>query len=824
MRAAIYARVSTDRQGRDRTIDSQLAALRRWAEARGHELRPEHVFADDGYSGSRLDRPALDRLRDAAFAGEFDVLAVHTPDRLARRYAYQVLLLEEFRKAGCDVEFVERPISDDPRDLLLLQIQGAVAEYERALLGERFRRGKLQKARAGHWVSGRAPYGYRHVAKRDGVPGHLEIDEAEAAVVRLMYGWLIDEQMTLRQILKRLSEGPWRPRCGRRLWAATVVHRILSDPLYAGTAYANRCTAVETKRPRTPGPPGRLNCRQPRPRSEWIAIPVPPIVDEPAHQRALAQLGRNATLSFRNNTRHEYLLRCLLTCRTCGLAMFGVVHHAAGDRPSRRYYKCHGKDTVCRDRDRRCPQAATKAEDLEAAVWGHIKQLLGDPATLLAQFEEQAGQADAAADDGPKLEALLRRLDREEQRLIDAYQAEAIDVAELKERRGQVQLRRQALAAERQRSERERSRRQQARGICAELSAFCERILSRLEEATLAERQRILQLLIERVIVGEESLEIRHVIPLRGLGPEPTHPIPSRDEPSGGTEGGDTTRKGPGARLRSDGVELAPLPRHPREPGVEGGLQPGVGVARDQLHPVQAPGLERGQEVPPVDLGLRQRDGRAEDRPLALRVDPDGHQDGTRDHRAAVADLLVAGVEDQVGRLAQRAVPPLLQLVIEHGGGPTDLRAGHLQAAQLLGDGGDLAGRDALHVHLGDGQLQCPLAADALLQGRGVELDAPGLRDRQGEGTEPGVEGLGLEPVGVAGTLLGPLVGHRPEGVRSFELHDLVEQDGDGLSHAVEAVPGQQFHHLVQGGRLHLVGHRRYGSLKRFGSLPGNRR
>ncbi|HET7522825.1 MAG TPA: recombinase family protein, partial [Acidimicrobiales bacterium] len=141
MRAAVYARVSTERQGRDQTIDSQLDALRAWAAGHGYELKREHIYIDEGYSGSRLDRPALDRLRDAARGGEFDAVGVYSPDRLARRYAYQVLLLEEFRRAGCDVEFVHRPISDDPHDQLLLQIQGAVAEYERALLGERFRRG-----------------------------------------------------------------------------------------------------------------------------------------------------------------------------------------------------------------------------------------------------------------------------------------------------------------------------------------------------------------------------------------------------------------------------------------------------------------------------------------------------------------------------------------------------------------------------------------------------------------------------------------------------------------------------------------------------------
>src|SRR3954452_5191410 len=157
MRAATYARVSTERQERQQTIDSQLAALRAWAEEAGHELTAEHVFRDEGYSGARLDRPGLDALRDAVRDAEVDIVAVLSPDRLARRYAYQVLILEEFRRADCEVVFLNRGISDDPGDQLLLQIQGASPEYERAPLGERFRRGKLQKARAGWFIGGRAP-------------------------------------------------------------------------------------------------------------------------------------------------------------------------------------------------------------------------------------------------------------------------------------------------------------------------------------------------------------------------------------------------------------------------------------------------------------------------------------------------------------------------------------------------------------------------------------------------------------------------------------------------------------------------------------------
>ena len=250
MRAAPYARVSTERQERLRTIDSQLAALRAWAADHGHALADGHAFRDEGHSGCRLDRPGLDASRDAVRDGAVEVVAVPTPDRLAREYAYQVLLLEEFRRAGCAVAFLQHPISDDPNDRLLPRIQGAIAEYERAVLGERLRRGKLQRARDGRYLTGRAPYGYRHVPRRDAVPGHLAVDEHEAETARMLYGRLIDERTTIRQILKRLNAGPYLPRSGRHAWSPSTVHHILSDPIYAGTAYADRYAYVPAAKPR----------------------------------------------------------------------------------------------------------------------------------------------------------------------------------------------------------------------------------------------------------------------------------------------------------------------------------------------------------------------------------------------------------------------------------------------------------------------------------------------------------------------------------------------------------------------------------------------
>jgi site-specific DNA recombinase len=451
MRAAIYARVSTDRQGKEQTIESQLMLLRQWVQEQQHTLHPDHVFIDEGYSGARLDRPGLDALRDGAAARAFDLVAVLCPDRLARKYAYQVVLLEELRRAGCRVVFLQRPISDDPNDQLLLQIQGAIAEYERTILGERFLRGKLQKARAGHWVGGKAPYGYRYIPKQDGIPGHLVVDETEADSVRMLYRWLIEEQTTIRQILKRLNDGPWTSRSGAKAWSSSTIHHILADPVYTGTAYANRYRFVSPKKRRKPARPGagENSCRQRRPPEEWIPILVPAIIDQKSYELAQAQLRRNAALSFRNNTKYNYLLRCLLTRKTCGLAMFGTTYKATGHNPERRYYKCHGKDPVLAAREERCLQSVVKAEELETAIWKHVVALLRAPERLLAQFEQIAQEA-VEGDERERLvqyrdEVHLKRLHRQEQRVVDAYQPDVISLEELSERRQLLAQQRQAL-------------------------------------------------------------------------------------------------------------------------------------------------------------------------------------------------------------------------------------------------------------------------------------------------------------------------------------------------------------------------------------------
>jgi site-specific DNA recombinase len=604
MRAAIYARVSTERQEQQQTIGSQVATLRDWAAARDHVLAEAHVFRDEGYSGSRLDRPALDALRDAVRDAAVDVVAVFSPDRLARKYAYQVLLMEEFRRAGCEVAFLHRPISDDPNDQLLLQIQGAVAEYERAVLAERFRRGKLQRARDGGIVGAKAPYGYRYEGRRGAVLARLVVDEAEAAMVRDLYAWVVEDGLTVRQCTKRLDAGPWVTRSGRAQWSSSVVHHILTDPVYVGVTYANRFDYVAPRQRRGHSRRGtERTCRRPRPPEQWIAIPVPPLVDQRTWNGARAALARNAALAFRHNKKRDYMLRCLLKCGRCGLGIHGCYSAPQGGRPGRCYYRCAGVDPLTTARETKCPRAQIQAESLERAVWEHVAGLLGDPAQLAARYERFLAEArdgrGEAADD--RLRARIERLDRADRRLIEAYQAEVISLEELS---GQ----RKALAEQRRLAEQQQERqlclteqKLRAEEALAGLAAFSERVGSRLQAADSAERQAILRLVVERIIVHDDALEIQHVIPLRGPDPNPGSKEPH-----------------PVRRLRTDGVEhvavarrVAPgrlLPGAQAPPGIGDGVigpQPPLGGV-EQVH---APGvgvtmLLRRQEIAVRRLGV----------------------------------------------------------------------------------------------------------------------------------------------------------------------------------------------------------------------------
>ena len=449
MKAAIYARVSTERQAERGTIGSQIEALRAHVAAAGDEIAGE--YRDDGHSGARLDRPGLDALRDAAEAGLFEVMWCLSPDRLARSYAYQVLILDELARLGVAVRFTDAPALDDqdPQARLLTQVQGVIAEYERAKIGERCRRGKLYRSRAGEVISRKAPYGYRRIPRgprRSGPAGDLRARGRRRAPHLRRPGRRHDHPPDLPPAQRRRRAHPDRQ--PRRVGHTSTLDRILRSEAYIGRVYYNRTETVPD------GRPGHRTRQVPRPREEWITISCPPLISEDTFEAAGKVSTENAKWNPRRAEPGAWLLRGLVKCGPCGV---GTSCHKMRGRNGtwHRYYYCHNHDPLRADgQDRRCPERNIRADALDEFVFTQIRAALLDPALLLAG--EHAVAISAPVPDDKLLAAELDRLDRklgaaraEHNRLIDLFQTALIDMPELQRRAAAITARQKDLTGKR---------------------------------------------------------------------------------------------------------------------------------------------------------------------------------------------------------------------------------------------------------------------------------------------------------------------------------------------------------------------------------------
>jgi site-specific DNA recombinase len=517
MEIALYVRVSTNRQPQAQTIAQQLERLRSHVAAHPEwHLAEEHIYRDDGYSGAKLNRPGLDRLRDRAAMAAFERVLLTAPDRLARNYVHQVLLLDELAQRGCQVEFLDRPMSQDPHDQLLLQSRGAVAEYERTLIADRMRRGRQAKLRSGQllpWTV--APYGYVLDLERPRDPQRLRRDPVKAAVVAQIFTWYTDPHApaTLYSVAKQLTEAQIPTRRGNPRWHVASVRGILCSPVYMGTAYSGRTRPAPARVRRSAlRPVGPGQTRRPAPPEDWIPIPVPAIVSEETFAAAQARLARNTQMARRNNTAHDYLLRGLVSCGQCQLSCMGRTLPTGYH-----YYICRGRtDALRAAQGQRCPARYAPAQALEELVWQDLCRILTQPALILHELERaQRGEwlPQAVQARRKTLREALAQLERQHARLLEVSLAEIIEREEFERKRQEGTQTQHSLTQQLRQLEAQAQQQVEIAALAQGIEAFCQRMQPTLDQLSFAQRRQLVELLIDRVIVSDGQVEIRYVIP-----------------------------------------------------------------------------------------------------------------------------------------------------------------------------------------------------------------------------------------------------------------------------------------------------------------------
>jgi site-specific DNA recombinase len=526
--AAIYARVSSERQREEGTIQSQLAGLRELAAKRGLLVADDLIFEDDGFSGATLVRPALERLRDRAAEGAFEVLLCHAPDRLARRYAYQVLLLEELARAGVEVVFArggER--SGSPEDELLRQFQGMIAEYERAQIRERTRRGKLHRARTGHQaVMSGAPYGYRFVKKTEITDGYWEIVDSEAEVVREIFRRYTEDGCSIAELARWLTEQGIPTRKGKAVWDRSTVWGMLRNPAYRGQAAYGKTKVQDrhgkpTRTTRGRGERhGRRQVRVDEPVEQWMFIPVPPLVTDEQFALAQERLAHNAHFAKRN-TKKPTLLQGILVCRECGYACYRTSTRTTNKRIY--YYRCIGSDNYRHVGGRVCQSRPIRADELDGLVWAEVRRLLEDPALVHAEIDrrlEALRTEHPAARRREVLERDLARADGAIARLIEAYQEQLISLEELRARMPALRKRQSTVRAQLDALASELHDAETYLKLADTLEGFLGRLADGLDQLSLEDQQRILRLVVREVLIGgdDDKITVRHSIPVPPSG------------------------------------------------------------------------------------------------------------------------------------------------------------------------------------------------------------------------------------------------------------------------------------------------------------------
>jgi site-specific DNA recombinase len=510
-RVAIYARVSTTGQEKEDTIESQLIQLKEYVASLGIVLDEDAIYEDNGFSGANMSRPGLEMLRDKIAEGYYDVVFVLDPDRLARKFILQMILLDEFKSNDCQLQFITRPIGESPEEQLLLQVQGVISEYERAKIQERTRRGKLHRMKQGEIVTGRRVFGYHYIPKRHDVPARYEINDTEAGFVKDIFNWYISENISLREICRRLTDlGVETVKNGR--WRVGTLHGIFKNSIYTGTGYANKQDCSDNVASSIFNTGKIIKKRRIRSRDEWLTFGAPCIIDEETFELAQNKLHLNSKRSSRN-TKGKYLLRSLLVCGKCQQKM-------RIDTQSQKYICFFTRPATVKESDHGClcsNKTKMLITDLDDIVWKELKAILSKPSRLKKYYNTMQGEVIPKVS-GANRNILSERCTATEQRIKrinNLFIRGVISEDEHKKQYNDWKGKLNTMQGQLEKLDKQYLSREQISNMLESVKKFVEIIKQELNDSSFETKRKIVELMVKQVIIDEKNVTIEYYIPIK---------------------------------------------------------------------------------------------------------------------------------------------------------------------------------------------------------------------------------------------------------------------------------------------------------------------
>jgi site-specific DNA recombinase len=517
--AAIYGRVSTRKQKEGENVDSQIEALSKYAQQQDYTVPKEWVLKDEGYSGASLRRPGLDVLRELIRDSNVDAVLVYSPDRLSRKFAYQMLLEMEFQKRGVQLIFLNTPKAETSEEKLMLNLKGVFAEYERAQITERARRGRHYRARQGSVsVLASAPYGYKYIKK--GLTGNacFEIDPSKANIIKDIFNWYTAGQSMI-SICKELTQAKIPAPKGGQKWGRSTIRQILKNTAYTGTAYFGKTEVTEEL-----GVPKirRINgkkrekpacTRRNISNDLWIPITVPAIISEEQFAIAQEKINTNIVYSSRN-TGDPSMLQGLITCGNCGHPYYKKMRPSSNGKKG--FYCCSN-----RLKGGKCKNISILQKDLDDECWKHLIELLKTPHLIEKEIQQRAQEDTGINQSNLKRKEIqneLSRLDKAKDKLLDAYQeGECLTLSELKLRMSSIKQEHARISKALEKLDAQVIQEKNAVAIKTNLEYFLECLENSKRELDVFERQKVARLLISEIVLSEKSIKIKHSIPLASI-------------------------------------------------------------------------------------------------------------------------------------------------------------------------------------------------------------------------------------------------------------------------------------------------------------------